>query len=68
MEEILYPVNGYRGTLARKGITPKNHKSENVRLLKEKHQEFVEKKDKLAESKKESILSTHTPHRSMENV
>ncbi len=54
MEGILYPVNGYRGALERKGIKPKDHKAENAKLLKEKRHEFVSKQEKVAESKKES--------------
>jgi len=57
IEDILYPVNGYRGALERKGITPKDHKLDNAKKIKEKHDEFITKQKKAEESKKESILN-----------
>ncbi len=55
MEEILYPANGYRGALQRKGILPKDHQAQNLRQLKEKRQEFLGKQEKAEEGKKESM-------------
>ena len=54
VEEILHPVNGYRGALERKGVIPKDHQKENMKLLKEKRQEYVDKQEKIQDSKKES--------------
>ena len=55
IEELLYPVNGYRGTLEKKGISLKNHQATNKKLLKAKHEEFLAKQEKIEEAKKESI-------------
>ena len=39
IEDILNPINGYRGALAAKGKEPKNHMKEQRELLKKKTQE-----------------------------
>ena len=54
MEDILYPVNGFRGGQERKGIVPTDHRKKNTQLLKDKRHEFVSKQEKTAEAKKES--------------
>ncbi len=51
-EELLYPTNGYRGSLKRKGIAPKNHQTENLRLLRDRRQEFVDRKERAEAGKK----------------
>lgn len=45
VSSILNPANGYRGELARKGVQPKNHMRDNLRLIREKERENREKKD-----------------------
>lgn len=54
MEELLYPINGYRGNLIKKGIIPKNYQVENYKKIKEKHQNYIDNCEKTKESKKES--------------
>lgn len=43
VSEILNPTNGYRGALIKKGIQPKDHMRENMRIIKEKQRENREK-------------------------
>ncbi len=54
IEDLLYPVNGYRGKLAQKGVAPKDHTKDNMQVIKKKHEDFVQKQETLAENKKES--------------
>ena len=53
--DLLYPVNGYRGQLAKKGIVPKDHQKDNLKIIKEKQTAFIEKKSAVEEGKKESM-------------
>eukprot|EP00954_Amorphochlora_amoebiformis_P021616 1347720-Amorphochlora_amoeboformis.AAC.1 len=39
MSELLNPTKGYRGSLEKKGIKPKNHHSQNIRALRERQQQ-----------------------------
>ena len=47
IEELIYPINGYRGTLERKGIKPKDHHKDNIKMIKEIRKDFVEKQERL---------------------
>ncbi|KAL0488336.1 enkurin domain-containing protein [Acrasis kona] len=55
--EILNPANGYRGSQQRRGITPKDHTKDNLRIIKEKEALNKEKKEKEAEEKNVFKLS-----------
>lgn len=45
MADILNPVNGYRGSLQRNGIKPKNHMQQNRTALRKKEEEMREKEE-----------------------
>ena len=53
-EDIIYPVNGFRGELSKKGVKPKDHHRDNLKELKKKKEDFEKKQKEVAESKKES--------------
>jgi len=55
--DLLYPVKGYRGQLEKKGIKPKDHQKDNLKIIKAKHEEFTERKTEQEEKKKESIFA-----------
>ncbi len=57
IQDILCPVNGYRGELARKGIVPKDHRRDNLKEIQKCHAHFVEKQAAAIETKKESQFS-----------
>eukprot|EP00937_MAST-01D_sp_MAST-1D-sp2_P005898 g5898.t1 len=42
---FLHPTNGYRGSLAKRGVQPKNHARENMRALKSKQSENRARKE-----------------------
>lgn len=50
---IIAPVDGYRGTLKKKGIKPKNHIQENTKNLKQTLNEYRKKEQAETEAKKE---------------
>lgn len=54
-EDIIYPANGVREEMRRKGVKPKDHHKDNLNDLKKKKEDFKKKQQELEESKKESI-------------
>ncbi|CAG9332518.1 unnamed protein product [Blepharisma stoltei] len=65
MRDIISPPNGFRGTLERKGITPKNHEKDNKNLIKEiqkilKTQPTIEPPKNLTANKFENVQSKVT--------
>lgn len=55
-EDIIYPANGVREEMRRKGIKPKDHHKDNLNEIKKKKEEFVKKQNEIEESKKESMM------------
>lgn len=51
---LLNPVDGYRGSLQKKGVKPKNHISSNTKSIKQAQQEFKMKQQAEIEAKRES--------------
>jgi hypothetical protein len=52
MAAILNPTNGYRGSLQKQGVKPKNHMAANRAALKAKEQEFKDNIDKMSVTSK----------------
>lgn len=48
MADIINPVNGYRGMLSLCGMTPKDHRKDNLNFIKHKQEEIKKREDELA--------------------
>ena len=53
---MIYPINGFRGEQAKKGVLPKDHHRDNLAGIKKLKEEFVKKQEAIKESKKEGTF------------
>ena len=53
MADIINPVNGYRGHLTLPGVTPKDHRKDNLNYIKHKQEELKHRQDEEAKPRPE---------------
>ena len=53
MADVINPVNGYRGQLELYGMTPKDHRKENLNFIKQKQEEIKQKMEESLKPKPE---------------
>eukprot|EP00347_Sterkiella_histriomuscorum_P013328 403365138 len=56
--DFLNPVNGYRGQLELNGIKPKDHRKENLKMIKQKQEELKKKEEDRMSMKSEPFKMT----------
>ena len=53
VSKLINPTDGYRGSMTKKGLKPKNHMNDNAKKLREAQKEFKMKEQKEIEKKRE---------------